>query len=439
MVIIMAVFPAMLFGETAGSRANVCPDNLKSALIAINRSLSSKKWIDIDLKACPHIQAEIIESVDKIIDSAEFEKYFALMDQTTMRIVRNSFFAKKGYKFEDATLQKHFAGYSWYKPAENSNIVLTEAENHKVRLLKSIEETLIAKAYTEDWKLEDQPLPSGVKMLKKGEKTFLNIGGRSLLDITPSGEGWSKHFYKVHGNASQGSVLVCSQQRHGDSRHVEKMSLYSANGSRSFNFDNKNDDYINGFEQCPQWTSQRPNILISYNNVGCCGAIWDILATFNAQLKPIAVLNCSEQNCDGTTLFAELNENNLYLFVRSQGGYSVGKNKSAVKTINYDGSQDVLPDGKYTNKWALWTIEENGDLALVVEVVEIVHNKPASPGSWYVIKDVPYPTVTLMASSQAGSEEAASGEILTSVKLGSFLILYRYDNGHYGTTMIPVQ
>ncbi|MFA5074195.1 MAG: YARHG domain-containing protein [Nitrospirota bacterium] len=440
-IIMLVAFPIILLGEPANkTKITTCPDNLKSALQAINKNLNNKQWINMDLAACPHIQSEIIEKVDEVLDSPEFNKYLALMNQKTMRIVRNSFFARKGYKFDDSALMKHFTGYTWYKPLEKLQVVLTDEENHKVRLLKSIEEKWIGRKRNQDKEREPQPLPPGVNILQKKDKAFLKIGKDTLLDITRVvyGEGQSENYYKVYGNMSQNKVLLCSHSRLGDSRNVDNMSLYSANGSLLFNFANKNDDYIGGFEQCPQWTSQRPNILISYNNAGCCGAIWDVLVEFDETLKPIAELHCREGACGGTDLFTELNENNIYLSVSSQGGHSLSKNKSGVKQINYDGLRGSLPDGKYTNNWGIWSIGENGDLKLVVEAVETVHDKPSGPGSWYVIKDILYPTVTLMDSSNAGAGEPPSGDVLTSVKLGTILILYRRANSHYGTTMIPL-
>jgi len=441
-VIIITVFPAMLFGKSADNiRTNTCPDNLKSALIAIKKNLNSKKWINMDLKSCPHIQSEIIETVDKIMDSTECENYLALMDQKTMRIVRNSFLARKGFRFEDAALQKHFTGYNWYKPVENVQVVLAENENQKVRLLKSIEEKWIGKAYTKDWEIGPQPFPPGVNISERGNKTFLTIGKDTVLDITRvvHGEGLSENYYKVHGNAAQGTVLVCSLDRDSDSRNVDKISLYSAHGSLMYSYANEKKDRITGLVQCPQWTSQRPNVLISYNNAGCCGATWDILATFDATLKPILVLNCAEPACGGTNLFSELNEGSLYLSVRSQGGYRVDKKNGAIKRINYNGSEHSASNGEYTNTWAIWSIKENGDLELIVEATETVHNQPASPASWHMINDDFYPTIALMGSSNAVPGEPPRGEVLTSVKFGNILVLYRYDRGHYGTTMIPLQ
>jgi len=331
---------------------------IHSQMFGINNSLTRKKWINIDLDACQHIQAEIIRDIEKVMDSSEFDKYFALMNQKTMRIVRNAFYAKRGYKFEDPELQKHFMNYAWYKPTEKVDLILTPEENHRVNLLKSIEDKWVIRRYEDDWENPQPPLlPNGVKIITKGEKSLIKFRGHKTLDVTPKTYGESssrRDFFTVHGNTSQDTILVCSHVRMGDSRFLEEMNLYSVDGNLLHGYVNNNSkDWINGLYRCPEWSSEKSNILISYNNAGCCGATWDILATFDAKLKPIAVLNCSEGACGETNFFSEINEGSRLVSVSAEGGFdnTLWNSKSAKQYINYDQAWSVSVGDKYYNTW----------------------------------------------------------------------------------------
>ncbi len=450
-VIILSLFPTLLFGESSQKPAPIraCPDNLKSALVGLNNSLTNKKWINMDLDACPHIQEEILKDIDKVIESSEFDNYFALMGPKTMRLVRNAFFARKGYKFSDPDLLNYFMSYAWYKPQEKTDVKLTADENQKINLMKSIEDKWLIKPWKENW--ENSPphaLPNGVTVSDKGEKTLLKLREQTV-DISPKTYGESssrKDFFTVHGNPSHDAVLVCTLLRSGDSRFLRAMKLYSGDGKLMYNFDNtgsKKDDWINGLFRCPEWQAQRPNLLISYNGSGMSGAIWDTLVTFDATLKPIVVLNCGETVCSGTSFFSEVNEGNIYISVAARGGASDGvagdKKSSLFKRINYDGSADDASGDKYINTWALWAIEKNGDLNKVTEITETAHDKPVTSNSWHVIIDTQYPTATLMAYAGVGPSQPPRGEIVSAVKFSNSLILYRLDSRHFGTTIIPLQ
>lgn len=194
LISILLLIPSLLFGKASKETTtiHVCPDNINSALVEITKSLSHDKWINIDLDACPHIQAEIIRDVEKVVDSTEFDLYFALMNQKTMRVVRNAFYAKRGYKFEDSELQKLFMDYAWYKPTEKTDISLTPEEDRRVKLLKSIEDKWVIKEYKDDWENPEPPLlPRGVKIIMKGKKSLIKFRGQKNLDISPKtyGEG----------------------------------------------------------------------------------------------------------------------------------------------------------------------------------------------------------------------------------------------------------
>ena len=388
LVIIICLLPSVSFGETKDSKSPyiICPDNLENAFSSMMNNLRDGKWIHVDVDACQHIQSEIREKADKIIGSNKFEFYLSLMNLKTMRLVRNTIFALKGYKFEDADLQSHFARFVWYKPVTQKDIILTDEEKRRINLLKRIEDKWPDKRY-DSADLPPQPLPEGVRILEKGTETFLNFGKRSL-NITPvtHGEGWGEDYFTVHGNRRQNKTIVCKQRRSGDSRSIGKISVYTSEG----NLEKEKDIGIVGLHQCPLWSVQRPDILISYNHSGCCGATWDILATFDSNLQTISVLDCGESACKGTSLFTDLNEGNLYMSIAANGRYS--RDNSRFTFIDYGGSDGNVSAGmKYINTWSLWAIEDNGSLKQIAEATETVHDKPITSDSWNVIVDTPYP------------------------------------------------
>lgn len=327
-VIIAVLFPVMVLAAPPQQAApvRVCPDDLRSALIGIDNSITSKRWINIEPDACPHIQDEILKDVGKIIESKDIEKYLALMSPRTLRLVRNAFFARKGYIFSDPELKKHFASYSWYKPTENADVQLSRGDDHWVLVLKSIEDTWVHKYYSDDWDKPSAPvLPRGVKLRNQDGRSLLTLGEKTI-DISRKvhGEGWSEDIFTIRANPSQDAVLVCSLRRSGDSRFLRGMNLYSTDGRLMYSFDNtghkKKDDWINGLYICPEWQAQLPGLLISHSRGGMSGAVWDTFVTFDAALKPVTVLACEEPECIRTNFFSDANKGNVYLLAASRGG-----------------------------------------------------------------------------------------------------------------------
>jgi len=59
-----------------------------------------------------------------------------------LRLARNEIFARHGYVFQSADLQKYFSSKSWYNADPSYNITLNEIEQENVNLLKAREESL---------------------------------------------------------------------------------------------------------------------------------------------------------------------------------------------------------------------------------------------------------------------------------------------------------
>lgn len=62
---------------------------------------------------------------------------FLTRDKEMLRLMRNEIFARKGYVFNDAALDKYFRSLPWYKPGkDNSKITLSAIESLNVEYLK---------------------------------------------------------------------------------------------------------------------------------------------------------------------------------------------------------------------------------------------------------------------------------------------------------------
>jgi len=65
----------------------------------------------------------------------------SMLDRNIIRLIRNEIYARKGWVFKDAQLNKYFRSLPWYKPSgDNSKIKLNEMELLNVSLLKYYED-----------------------------------------------------------------------------------------------------------------------------------------------------------------------------------------------------------------------------------------------------------------------------------------------------------
>lgn len=68
-------------------------------------------------------------------------KHFLGYKKSTLRIMRNSILARKGYRFQSKDLQAYFSKEPWYKPAaSNDDVKLSLLEQLNVELIKAAEE-----------------------------------------------------------------------------------------------------------------------------------------------------------------------------------------------------------------------------------------------------------------------------------------------------------
>lgn len=448
LIIFVLAFPRTALADDSDADKNTknCPKNLQSALESINTHLRNKQWVNINHHDCPQIQTEIIHNVDKIVKTENLDNYLPLMNKDTLKIVRNAFFAIKGYKFKDTTLQEHFTKYTWYQPTKES-VNLTDIEKQKVNMIKNIEDNWIMHCEGGSFCRPPQPLPSKVRIEEKHGRKLLYMD-KAVLDITrtsreqETGDPDRPIFgvdidFAINGIANWNAALVCSQEYPSgvDAIFTNDIILYSNNGKELFRFNNRGDKHIGGLERCPFWIPQRPDILISYNHAGCCGARWDILAVFNKKIEPIGVINCGESNCSRTELFYEISKNDVYYYMESSGTLQTGtKNNVIYYDYNYDLNR---PAGSDIFISSLWLINKDGNFKLISEAKNICYRKytDSSQGSWESICNKPEPIVDLFPKTM--KYDQYPHDIATSINLKDKILLFLTGRNN-ATTIVPL-
>jgi uncharacterized membrane protein YvbJ len=70
------------------------------------------------------------------------EEDIATLTKGQLRLARNEIYARHGYVFKSADLQKYFSSKSWYNADPSYNTSLNEVEKENVKLLKAREDSL---------------------------------------------------------------------------------------------------------------------------------------------------------------------------------------------------------------------------------------------------------------------------------------------------------
>lgn len=82
-----------------------------------------------------------IEAQTKPSSTKYTEKELTNLSVEELALLRNEVLAQKGYVFSKGIYASYFEMQNWYKPAKsNSGIVLNDAENAQVTLIKKVED-----------------------------------------------------------------------------------------------------------------------------------------------------------------------------------------------------------------------------------------------------------------------------------------------------------
>nr|WP_314657297.1 YARHG domain-containing protein [uncultured Fusobacterium sp.] len=81
----------------------------------------------------------VLETVyDEVINKGN-EDYLYNFTPSELAIIRNTLYARRGYKFKKKEYQKYFEGKSWYNPTTSSQNILTRNEEKLANIIKRYE------------------------------------------------------------------------------------------------------------------------------------------------------------------------------------------------------------------------------------------------------------------------------------------------------------
>jgi hypothetical protein len=84
----------------------------------------------------PEINQRLVPDIDRRLKNGLF-----VLDKNELRLLRNTIYAKYGYKFNAIDLQNHFGQFDWYKGTKiNVDAELAELDRENIRLIQQIEE-----------------------------------------------------------------------------------------------------------------------------------------------------------------------------------------------------------------------------------------------------------------------------------------------------------
>ena len=73
-------------------------------------------------------------------DSALSPRWFSFLNSSQLRILRNSIYAMRGYRFDSEDMSRHFEQEDWYSPADGfSEVLFSEIERHNIDVIYAIE------------------------------------------------------------------------------------------------------------------------------------------------------------------------------------------------------------------------------------------------------------------------------------------------------------
>ncbi|REJ79229.1 MAG: YARHG domain-containing protein [Acidobacteria bacterium] len=96
-----------------------------------------------------------VGDMDKFQDAPLTEQLLRGLTLSELRLIRNEFFARNGYRFKFPGIAQHFEWREWYAPLEDqSNVTLNETEKKNVELIELVEKRTRERLATEPIKPE---------------------------------------------------------------------------------------------------------------------------------------------------------------------------------------------------------------------------------------------------------------------------------------------
>ncbi len=156
-----------------------------------NFNKQSKRNIDL-LQYKTIIRNGLIEELENLSLN---DLCLGALSNTELKLLRNMYYAKKGYVFNDVELTSYYKQFSWYKP-KNKNVNFTDSENYAINKIKLFEsDSTVSYSFenqTVTWEVfmggADQ---RGALLKLKNDKTFIYTPSQTINRITNIEGTWS--------------------------------------------------------------------------------------------------------------------------------------------------------------------------------------------------------------------------------------------------------
>jgi hypothetical protein len=134
----------------------------------------------------------------------KFSSGFFELDKNELRLLRNTIYAKYGYKFNSPDLQRHFSQFSWYNGTKtNVDTELTEVDKENIRLIQKIEANypnLVYENFSGCWIIPEYNLWDAIDDEKYSSSRvrdlpFFNIYPNGTFYISMNGAGFHGCYY----------------------------------------------------------------------------------------------------------------------------------------------------------------------------------------------------------------------------------------------------
>lgn len=164
----------------------------------------TSKWLQ---RAEDDIDLEKYKTIIRNGDISAIEKPYlndlqlGVLSKTELKLLRNLFYAKKGYIFQDPELEKYFSQFKWYHPT-NKEVAFTDLEQSAIERIKLFEsDSTIKYAYEnrsiiwEQWNGGADQRGFLLKLNK--DKTFEFIPGQSINRLIKINGTWKVSNNKI--------------------------------------------------------------------------------------------------------------------------------------------------------------------------------------------------------------------------------------------------
>lgn len=287
-----------------------------------------------------------------------------VLSEKSLRILRNSIFARHGYIMKSNDLKLFFEKYQWYRPTKDlDEIILEEYEKYNVSLISKIENAKKTKINTDsdlsqysDFKNKvDTPEISFEKKANCDIENGVNdtIYVLKFKDFNKQRIFNGSCIYKNEDyNGYEHKIVLAKHlpvQRRVYVRTYEQFPLGDLGFQGLKVFDEKGNELLNIPDLHGALWHDTNGYYVSVENSGCCGATNDTLYIYDQSGNKVLV---EGGDGFGVTDLSPVNNNSIFLLLAPAGGEMGWGDYSKVIIISEDG--DLVFNSKIIDKVDFW-------------------------------------------------------------------------------------